>query len=231
MTTPRQYQSSLREAYAAQTRERIVAAALEYLESHESDTLTLHRIGDLAGVSAPTVYAHFPTLDALYLGIFESLQPRLGLKVDEYPSKLDKLAELPAANFPSYARYGKALRALLLAPGYHRARRSNRPDRLQRWVDCVAAEAPELGPDERRLGAFAVNAFWTPTMWHWLTETCGLSTQEAIRTASWAIRSLVRALESGDTDGLRGEAAQEARAKRAQGKPALKKRKKTSGDR
>jgi AcrR family transcriptional regulator len=223
MGASRQYQSSLREAQAAQTCERIIAAALEYLESNESDTLTLNRIGDLAGVSAPTVYAHFPTLDALYMGIFESLQPRLGLQVDKYPAGLDKLAGLPAANFPVYARYGKALRALLLAPGYHRARRSNRPDRLQRWVDGVETDVPELGPDERRLGAFAVNAFWMPTMWHWLTESCGLSTEEAIRVASWATGSLVRALEE-DAGGLK--APRELRAKAATSKPARKKRKK-----
>lgn len=224
MGTPRQYQSSLREAHAAQTRERIIAAALEYLQSNESDTLTLHRIGDLAGVSAPTVYAHFPTLDALYLGIFQSLQPRLGLQIDQYPARLDNLAKLPEANFPAYARYGKALRALLLAPGYHRARRSNRPDRLQRWVDSVEADVPELAPAERRLGALAVNAFWTPTMWHWLSETCGLSTEKAIRVASWATGSLVRALKN-DADGLKGGPPCELRAKPVASKPALNKRK------
>jgi len=209
-TNSRRYQSSLREAHAAQTRERIILATLEYLESHESDTLTLRRIADGAGVSAPTVYAHFPTLDALYLGIFQSLQPRLGLQVDKHPAGLDKLTELPAANFPAYARYGKALRALLLAPGYHRARRSNRPDRLQRWVDSVKADAPHLAPGERRLGAYAVNAFWMPTMWHWLTETCGLSTEEAIRTASWATASLVRALKH-DAEGLKADTPRKTR--------------------
>lgn len=193
VASPRPYQSPLRDAHTAQTRERIVAAALEYLKTNEADTLTLPRIASLAAVSAPTVYAHFPTLDALYLGIFESLQPRLGLQVEEHPAGLDQLADLPAANFPAYARHGKALSALLLAPGYHRARRSNRVQRLQRWVDGV--KAPGLAPAERRLRAFAINAFWTPTMWHWLTETCGLSTDEAVRAASWAIRSLVRALE------------------------------------
>jgi AcrR family transcriptional regulator len=204
--TPRPYQSPLREAHAAQTRERILNAALHYLESHESDTLTLRRVGDLAGVSAPTVYAHFPTLDALYLGIFESLQPRLGLEVERYPSGLLELGALPGANFPAYAEHSKALSALLLAPGYHRARRSNRPERHHRWINSVATDMPQLTPVQQRLGAFAVNAFWTPTMWHWLTETCGLSTEEAGRVASWAIRSLVTALRN-DAAGLAGDSA------------------------
>ncbi|MCC6363364.1 MAG: TetR/AcrR family transcriptional regulator [Bryobacterales bacterium] len=203
---PRSYQSPLREAHAAQTRERIIAAALRYLESHESDTLTLRRVGDLAGVSAPTVYAHFPTADALYLGIFETLQPRLGLEVERYPSGLQELGALPGANFPAYAEHSKALSALLLAPGYHRARRSNRRERHERWINSVAAEMPQLTPAQRRLGAFAVNAFWSPTMWHWLTGTCRLSTEEAVRAASWAIRSLVTALRN-DAAGLTGGSA------------------------
>lgn len=229
MAAPRQYRSSLREAHSAQTRERIVEAALAYLESNESDTLTLHRIGDRAGVSAPTVYAHFPTLDALYLGIYQWLQPRLGLHLDSYPGALDKLPDLPAANFPAYARYGKALSALLLAPGFHRARRTNRRQRLQHWVDVVGEDAPSLAPAERRLAAFAINAFWMPTMWHWLTETCGVSNPEAIRVASWAAGSLVRALAT-HPEGLKSNPARAA-ARPAGGKPNRKQRKKGASDR
>lgn len=196
MATARPYRSSLRESQAAQTRERIIAAALKYLERHESDTLTLYGIGELAQVSAPTVYAHFPTLDALYLGIFHALQPRLGLEASKYPDALDKLPALPAARFPAYARNGKALSALLLAPGFHRARRSNREERLRGWVQSVKAAAPKLSAAEQQQRAYVMNAFWMPTMWHWLTESCELSTEEAARAASWAIDALVRALES-----------------------------------
>ncbi|MCC6394215.1 MAG: TetR/AcrR family transcriptional regulator [Bryobacterales bacterium] len=201
--SPRSYQSPLREAHAAQTRERIIAAALHYLESHESDTLSLRRVGDLAGVSAPTVYAHFPTLDALYLGIFETLQPRLGLEVERHPSGLQELGDLPGTNFPAYAEHSRALSALLLAPGYHRARRSRREERLQHWVEGIAAGMPQLPAAQRRLKAFVINAFWTPTMWHWLTGTCGLSTEEAVAAASWAIRSLAAALRN-EAAGRRG---------------------------
>jgi hypothetical protein len=63
---------------------------------------------------------------------------------------------------------------------------------------------PDLGPDEQRLAAFALNAFWTPTVWNWLLGTCGLTTDEAIRTASWAIRNLTEALKR-DASGLQAE--------------------------
>jgi hypothetical protein len=131
----------------------------------------------------------------LHLGIFRWLQPRLGLQVENYPAGIDGVEELPTAHFPAYAKYGAALRALLLAAGFHRARRSDRPGRHGAWIDAVGASLPDLDAEERRLAACALNAFWTPSVWMWLMDTCGLTTEEAIRTASWAIRSLVRALK------------------------------------
>jgi AcrR family transcriptional regulator len=206
----------LRDEHSLQTKERLVAAAIEYLDSHEADTLTLHRMAELANVSAPTVYAHFPTMDALYLGVFQWLRPRLKLRLDEYPSSLSGLPEMPRIHFPAFAKYGRALSALLESPGFHRARRSDRADRHGGWMDLVARELPGLGDEERRLAAFAVNAFWTPSMWHWLSETCGLNTEQGARVASWAIGSLVEALKR-DPSGLTRMPAQEVSSKRQKG--------------
>ena len=65
MVTARTYQSPLRDAQAALTRERILMAAMGYLEKHDIETLTLRHVAELSGVSPPTVYAHFPTMEAL----------------------------------------------------------------------------------------------------------------------------------------------------------------------
>ena len=40
-------------------------AAKTYLERYDIETLTLRRLADLAGVSPPTVYAHFEAAKAL----------------------------------------------------------------------------------------------------------------------------------------------------------------------
>ena len=67
---PRTYQSPLREAQAALTRERILMAAKTYLEKHDIETLSLRHLAELADVSPPTVYAHFPTVDDLVAAFF-----------------------------------------------------------------------------------------------------------------------------------------------------------------
>jgi hypothetical protein len=49
----------------------------------------------------------------------------------------------------------------------------------------------------------AVSAFWTPTVWRWLVDTCGFTPKEAEQVASWAIDALVKALKT-DPSGLSG---------------------------
>ena len=83
MATSRSYQSPLREAQAALTRERILMAAKDYLENKDIETLSLRQIAELSGVSAPTVYAHFPTMDDLVGAFFYWLKPRLGRAIRE----------------------------------------------------------------------------------------------------------------------------------------------------
>ena len=49
MVTARTYQSPLRDAQAALTRERILMAAMGYLEKHDIETLTLRHVAELSG--------------------------------------------------------------------------------------------------------------------------------------------------------------------------------------
>jgi AcrR family transcriptional regulator len=75
MAPARTYQSPLREAQAALTRQHILMAAKGYLEKHDIETLTLRHVAELSGVSPPTVYAHFPTMEALVSAFFQWVSP------------------------------------------------------------------------------------------------------------------------------------------------------------
>ena len=195
----RTYQSPLREAQAALTRERILMAAKNYLERYDIETLTLRRLADLAGVSPPTVYAHFATVDDLVAAFFQWLKPRLGLQ-KPLPS-LGELGELPKDLFPAYETYGALLRNLMNKPSWDRQRIADRGERHGRWIAGIGDALPHLTAEQRRRGALAVSAFWTPTVWRWLIDTCGFEPKEAEQVASWAISALVDALK-GDVSGL-----------------------------
>lgn len=198
MSTPRSYQSPLREAQTAMTRERILMAAKEYLEQHDIESLTLRRVAELSGVSPPTVYAHFATMDDLVAAFFQWMKPRLGL--NQVPA-LEGFPELPQTLFPRYEEYGALLRNLMNKPSWDRQRMKDRGNRHGAWFEAVGAAIPGLTPEQQRRGALMVSAFWTPTMWRWLMDTGGLTPKEAERVAGWAIHALTEALKN-DAAGL-----------------------------
>jgi AcrR family transcriptional regulator len=199
LPTSRTYQSPLREAQAALTRERILMAAKNYLERNDIETLSLRHLAELAGVSPPTVYAHFATVDDLVAAFFKWLGPPLGL-LKPLPS-LDDFAELPKVLFPNYQAYGALLRNLMNRPSWDRQRGADSGQRHGRWIAAVGEALPDLAPEQRRRGAMVVSAFWTPTVWRWLMDTCGFTPKEAEQVASWTIDALVDALKR-DASGL-----------------------------
>nr|WP_281384718.1 TetR/AcrR family transcriptional regulator [Nitrospirillum iridis] len=174
-------------------------AARDYLDHHDIDTLTLRRVAELAGVSAPTVYAHFPTMDDLVAAFFHWLKPRIGLAAALPP--LADFATLPARLFPRYEAHGALLRNLMNKPSWDRQRQDDRDARHAPWREAVATAVPGLTPAQQRRGALAVAAFFTPTLWRWLRDTGGLTPAEAELTAQWAMRTLVEGLAR-DGDGL-----------------------------
>jgi len=200
-STQRPYHSPLREAQAALTRERILMAAREYLERHEIETLTLRRVAELAGVSPPTAYAHFATMDELVAGFFQWLKPRLGL--DRPPAGIADIAAMPARLFPRYDEYGALLRNLMNRPAWDRQRLADRDRRHAPWLAVLGAELPQLSPEALRRGGRAVASCWTPTHWRWLRDTGGFPPEAAVAVATWTIRSLIEALRR-DPDGLDG---------------------------
>jgi AcrR family transcriptional regulator len=203
-TSSRPYRSPLREAQAAETREKIMQAARDYLEAKNIRELTLRRIADLASVSAPTVYAHFPTLDDLVVEFYLWVWPRLGLDV-ALPA-LTELETVPDRVFQIYDRHACLLRNLLSRPSWERMREAGWSVHHAAWVEAIGKDLPWQEPNQVRGAMMAVSTLWAPTTWDWLIGSCGFSPDEARRAARWAIRALIdamqrRAVTPPDSDG------------------------------
>ena len=151
MATARMYQSPLREAQAALTRERIFMAAMDYLEKHDIETLTLRHVAELSGVSPPTVYAHFPTMEDLVSAFFQWIKPRLAL--DQPLPPFAELTSLPSQLFPRYEAHGTLLRNLMNRPSWDRQRINDRERRHGAWIEAIGAALPGLTLAQRRRGA------------------------------------------------------------------------------
>jgi AcrR family transcriptional regulator len=66
MTTRRTYELKRRAERQEETRQRIIDAAIELHTSRGPSQTTVQAISELAGVTRPTVYAHFPDERALF---------------------------------------------------------------------------------------------------------------------------------------------------------------------
>ena len=174
-------------------------AAKTYLEHHDIESLSLRQLAELAGVSPPTVYAHFRTVDDLVEAFFNWLSPRLGLRNPLPP--LERFGELPLKLFPNYEAYGALLRNLMNRPSWDRQRTADRGQRHGAWIAAVGEMLPNLTPEQRRRGAKVVSAFFTPTIWRWLVDSGEFEPKEAEQVAAWTINALIEALRR-DASGL-----------------------------
>ncbi len=192
LKTPRPYRSSLRDAQSAQTRERIFMAAKAFLETGDFENLTLRRIAELADVSAPTVYAHFPTMDDLSRAFFFWLKPHIGTDMALPP--LSDFAAIPQRMFPRYARHGRLLRNLMNTPAWDKLRIDDWKTKQDGWAGAIKAALPNLTARQTDRAAIALAAFSTPGVWRWLVDIAGCSEAEAEQIAAWATGALAAAL-------------------------------------
>jgi AcrR family transcriptional regulator len=168
-------------------------AAKQFLESDDLDKLTLRRVAELADVSAPTVYAHFPTMDDLAHAFFLWLKPHIG--TDQALPPLSDFASVPKRFFPRYSRHGRLLRNLMNMPAWERLRIDDWKAKQDMWADAVKAEHPDLANVQTDRAAIALAAFSTPNMWRWLIDITGCSQAEAEQIAGWATSALVTSLQ------------------------------------
>lgn len=122
--------SSLRERRKVETRQLLQRQAIRLFQRDGYDATTMNAVAEAAGVSAMTVYRHFPTKEDLVIW-------------DEYtPVSLDALANSPADD-PLVRRIGHALIATATAAATS-DHRELLLARLQLMVDVPALRARHL---------------------------------------------------------------------------------------
>src|SRR5215831_9220568 len=84
-TKGRAYRSPLRVEQAEQTRIRILQAFGDEVCSAGNGDVTLRQVAARAGVSAPTLYRNFSSLDELADAFWEWVEPKFGLFAPERP--------------------------------------------------------------------------------------------------------------------------------------------------
>jgi AcrR family transcriptional regulator len=181
----------------AQTRERILDAAMAALQKEGLEALTIAQVAKDAGITDRTIYRHFQTREDLLKAVWGRMQSRIGL--GGYPQTVEALLAAPAALFPRFDAQEGAVRASMYSPAGREVRASANQARHQAMQACVAEALPDLDAAARRRRAAVIQMIGSSHGWACLKDYWGLDTGEAARAAREAIAILLEKPEGEKT--------------------------------
>lgn len=189
----------MRTAQREATAAHIVETALALVADRGLDDLTIPAVASAAGVSAATVYRHFPSLDDLILGVLRVMRPRIGQTRERLAGVApDGLPDLARENFASYEEHADVLVPLMESRAFNRVRVGSEGRRAPRGADVLRPLAPDRSERDLESMAGAMFLLVGPQAWRWLRETWGLDAEAAATATTWAIRVLTEAVARGD---------------------------------
>jgi len=181
--------TSIRDRYKAETRERILDAAIEELSVSDLEDLRVAAVAARAGVTERTVFRHFPTREALIAAVWPRMQARV--RSPGFPRTADALVASPLHLFPAFDGEAGLVRASAFSSAGREIRRAADPERRAAFRAAVKDAFPDLAePDLTRLAAILqlINSAYA---WAVLREHWDLDGEEAGRAASEAIAVLL----------------------------------------
>jgi AcrR family transcriptional regulator len=192
-STTRAYDSPVRRAQVAETRERIVTAAsalVHELPTWDWRALTFRAVAEQAGVSERTVYRHFTTERELRDSVMRRLEEEAGVSYDGLA--LDDLADVTALVFSSLSSF--AVSPTVVDDPTFVAEDRLRQDALREAVRGAARDWSDI---ERDRVAALLDVLWNVPSFERLVVRWGLDADDATRAVSWAIGLLVDAIGKG----------------------------------
>ena len=180
------------------TRTAILDALAHEIVESGAIGFSVQDVADRAEVTHRTVYNHFPTREALNDGLAVHVEQELG-KVGEWP-KITSVAGLEEVfeSFRKFDQREKHVRAYVMLMIASRGPAKVSRARTAEFQEVIEKESGTLPDGVGRLVTAAVRTFGSSIGWHLLTEHLGLTTDEAIRTSKWAVRTMLAAVANGD---------------------------------
>lgn len=192
---------NLRTKHHEATRRAILEALALVVAESGATSFSVQDVADRAGVTHRTVYNHFPTRQALNDGLAVYVEEELARRFDmtEPPETQVGAASLHRVVAPAFAMFEQLdahLRAYVMLMIASRAPAAVHRDRTARVQEMLERDLGPFPEGTAKLATAGVRMFMSTWTWHLMTEHLGLTTDEAARTASWALAALVTALEN-----------------------------------
>jgi AcrR family transcriptional regulator len=192
-TERRPYDSPVRRAQAAQTRERIVVAGAELV--HEQPrwdwrNVTMRAVAERAGVNERTVYRHFASERALHDAVIRRLEEEAGEPLTGLD--LERLPEVTARLFSYLSSFGIRWHPHENPTVYEVDER-----RRQALTTAVEQGAHGWSESDRTMAAAMLDMLWTVNAYDRLTTLWQLDADQASRAVAGMVRLLVDAIRDG----------------------------------
>ena len=190
MSEPRAYESPLREQQRAETRERILHAAIDLLAEHGEPTVP--DVAKRAGVATRTVYFHFDSKAGLMDALSELLDAEIG--IETFPD-VDEFIDFSNALWESILENEKIWRVLNSTRAGGDVRDRGRTRRFASFMGSLEDRLVGLEATDRELVAVVLYMQFAVGTRFGLLDRFGLTGEQAVRGSAWAIRTLLAELE------------------------------------
>lgn len=186
------------------TRERLLDAAIDILIEDGSDELSLRKVAERAGVSAPTAYRHFPTRPELIDALISWIDTRLQTPAGE-PDVDELIVRLPSI-YQAFSEHARMMTAYVRASAGD-VRGAGRRNRARRIEGAVRRWLPQLSESEVKAFAPVIQQFVSSATWDTWRTLWQLDGEHAGRIAAWAVSVLVGAVRRDRASFARAAAA------------------------
>lgn len=198
MSSVRAYNSPLREEKARETREAILAALFELMDSASApDEISTEAIARKAGVQRRTLFRHFATKDDLLAAFWPWLNARIG--VSATPESLNEVVDGPRQAFPRFDAHEAAIRASLHSRTGREMRMGTVANRRANFARALAPAIASLPPAEAEKIEALAHLLYSASAWEVLKDYGGLTGAQAGETASWALDLILSAVTLGNS--------------------------------
>ncbi len=154
--------------------------------------VSMEEIAKAAGVGSATLYRHFPNREALWDGLSNEFNRRVGTA--PYPRTPEEIVAIIQRDFGVFDEFPGLVQALFLSDLGRSARSRGRAQRLKAIRESLAEVTRDLD-EPKRTRVIAVVAYLASLQsWVTMTTEFGLSGAEAGQAVAWAIRALLEAV-------------------------------------
>jgi AcrR family transcriptional regulator len=192
----RRYDNSRRARKAEQTRNQILRALAGQLTAGNSAGFSVDAAAREAGVTARTVFRHFPTKDDMLAALSQWVLSITGNV--PLPDGAEQLADTVIDSYTLFEDNAELMQALLLSEAGRGVRSRLTSRRRQGLAAALAGPVDHLPARQRRAVQALLTHLMTAETWWQLRKEYGVNGEDSARAVAWVVGLALEALERGE---------------------------------